>query len=232
MTHDVEREDGPHGALVLRFTAAERRNSLRLETVTALSAGLADDPHRSVVLASSTPGIFCAGADLRIGDRERAQVSDGLYALYEQIVTRPGTVVALVDGAAVGGGAQLAAAADLRLISRRARFRWVGPGHGLAVGAWILPELVGRTAALELTLTSRWVEAADAVRLGLATDIAERPDERLATVMADVGEGDPSALARVKRIALGDLLERLRLERRLNADAWDGQVPARPAPGV
>jgi enoyl-CoA hydratase/carnithine racemase len=224
MTVDVIHEDGPEGSLVLRLSAAERRNALRAETVTALSAGLADDPGRTVVLASQTPGMFCAGADLKIGDRERAQVSDRLYALYGEIVTRPGAVVALVDGAAVGGGAQLAAAADIRIISHRARFRWVGPGHGLAVGAWILPSLVGRTAALELTLTSRWVDAPTAVRLGLATEISEQPDERLAAVVADVRRGTPRALARVKRIALGDLLGRLDEERRLNAEAWDGQV--------
>jgi enoyl-CoA hydratase/carnithine racemase len=222
----VQLEEGPHGALVLSLDAPERRNSLRLETLDALSAALQADPDRTVVIGSSTPGIFCAGADLRIGDAERTQVSDRLYGLYEQIVTRPGVVIALVDGPAVGGGAQLATAADLRIVTERARFRWVGPAHGLAVGAWILPELVGRTAALELALTSRWIDAAAAVRLGLATAVSGRPDEDLESFLAALAPGDPSAVARVKRIALGGVVDRLREERRLNRAAWNGHVPA------
>lgn len=226
MSRDLVGEDGPYGARVLRLAAPERRNSLRPGTVAAIAAELSAEPHRTVVLASTTPDVFCAGADLKIGDDERARLSDQLYVLYEQIVDRPGVVVAVVDGPAVGGGAQLATAADIRLVTERARFRWVGPGHGLAVGAWILPELVGRTAALELALTSRWVDAGEAARLGLATAVTTDPDALLAVTLAALAAGTSDALARVKRIARGDLLQRLREERRSNLAAWDGHAAA------
>ncbi|GAA1138894.1 enoyl-CoA hydratase/isomerase family protein [Nocardioides aquiterrae] len=221
----VQHRDGPHGARMLLLDAPERRNALRLGMLDALSAGLSEDPDRTVVIASSTPGIFCAGADLRVPDEERASISDRLYELYELMVTRPGVVVALVDGAAVGGGAQLATAADLRIVTGRARFRWVGPGHGLAVGAWILPHLVGRTAALDLALTARWVDAPAAVRLGLAVEVSDSADAELERICAGVTSGAPSAVGRVKQVAApSGLVEVLRRERQLNAAAWDGRV--------
>ena len=55
------------------------------------------------------------------------------------MLTIPAPIVAAVDGAAVGGGAQLALACDVRLGSSRALLRFVGPGHGLAIGAWACP---------------------------------------------------------------------------------------------
>lgn len=225
MSNDIIKIDGPAGALRLHFAAGERRNSLRSETITALSHALEENPQRTVVIESATPGIFCAGADLKIDARERAQVSDQLYTLYELIVTRPGVVVAVVDGAAVGGGAQLAAAADIRIIGSSAKFRWVGPGHGLAVGPWILPELVGRATALELTLTSRWVTADEAVQFGLATAVSTNLDKQLEATLTALAGGTAEALGRTKQIATGDLLERLWNERRTNYQAWDGHAP-------
>jgi enoyl-CoA hydratase len=223
--NDIVCQDGPHGALRLKFATPERRNSLRTEAVIAISEALAAEPSRTIVLESEMPGIFCAGADLSMADEERAKLSDRLYGLYEQIVTRPGVVVAVVDGPAVGGGAQLATAADIRIITEHARFRWVGPGHGLAVGAWVLPQLVGRSAALELTLTSRWVDAQEAAKLGLATSVATDVEQQLEATLAALASGEPGALARVKRIALGTTVDRMREERRTNLAAWDGQVP-------
>jgi enoyl-CoA hydratase len=221
----LQHRDGPHGARMMLLDVPDRRNAIRLEALEALSAGLAEDPHRTVVIGSSTPGVFCAGADLRVADDERASISDRLYDLYEQMVTRPGVVIALVDGAAVGGGAQLATAADLRILTSRARFRWVGPGHGLAVGAWILPHLVGRAVALDLALTARWVDASTAVRLGLATEVSDPPDAELERICAGLAAGAHGAVARVKQIAAPDgLVESVRRERSLNAAAWDGRV--------
>ena len=88
-------------------------------------------------------------ADLSLADDERAQVSDLLYRLYQRMLLSPAPVIAAVDGPAVGGGAQLALASDLRVGGAGARLRFVGPGHGLAVGSWGLPSLVGRGRGCE-----------------------------------------------------------------------------------
>jgi enoyl-CoA hydratase/carnithine racemase len=225
MSNDVVEVQGSHGELRLQLAAAGRRNSLHTDTVAALFTALARDPNRTVVIESQTAGIFCAGADLKIDDQERAHLSDDLYALYEQIITRPGVVVSLVDGPAVGGGAQLATAADIRILGPSARFRWVGAGHGLAVGAWILTELVGRGAALELTLTSRWVDAEEAVRLGLATSIQTEVQSHSTGLLVALGSAVPEALGRIKRITSTQTLERLHEERRSNLAAWNGKAP-------
>ena len=140
----------------MRLARPERRNALDAGMTRALLDIVRADPAVPVLIESTDPAAFCAGADLTVPDRERAEVSDLLYQCYEAMVTRPGPVIAVVEGPAVGGGAQLAGAADLRIAGPRGRFRWVGPpGRDLAVGAWLLPDLIGRGAALELTLTGR-----------------------------------------------------------------------------
>lgn len=217
-----------HRARVLRLDAPQRRNALTPATVKHLLAELHEEPDEVLVLGSSTAGVFCAGADLSVEDAARASLSDELYACYELMVTRPGPVLAVVEGAAVGGGAQLSAAADLRIASPSARWRWVGPGHGLAVGGWVLPELVGRSRALELTMTGRWLDAAEAAAAGFAR-VVDDPWAEVATVLDALAPVQPAALARLKRIAThGPLLQRLRAERSENFAAWTGAVPSSP----
>lgn len=213
--------------LCLRLAAPRRRNALTLETVTHLQAVLVEHRDEVLLLGSSTPGIFCAGADLAVDDASRAELSDRLYACYEEMVARPGIVIAVLEGAAVGGGAQLSAASDLRVVSPDARWRWVGPGHGLAVGAWILPDLLGRSRALDLTLTGRWLEADEAAAAGFTTRVSADPWQAARELVAGLLRADADALARVKQVATSPgLLHRLRAERTRNRQAWSGQAPA------
>ena len=214
---------------LLSMDRAPRRNALDLETVEALLEAVTTRPEETVVLGSTTPGTFCAGADLSVPDDERAQLSDQLYECYAAMVRRPGLVIAVVDGAAVGGGAQLSAAADLRVAGPAARWRWVGPGHGLAVGAWILPDLLGRSRGLDLALTGRWLELDEARLAGFAHRVAADPWAETISLLEELGAVDPDALARVKSIATSPrLLEALATEQRRNREEWDGHAPAPP----
>ncbi|MHB1614459.1 MAG: enoyl-CoA hydratase/isomerase family protein [Actinomycetes bacterium] len=223
---DLQVDHGPYGALRIRFDAPARRNALTLETVQHLHQVLADTPEQALLLGSTTDGIFSAGADLDTDGSSRAQLSDLLYACYEQLVTRPGVVLAVVQGPAVGGGAQLSTAADIRLISQAARWRWTGPGHGLAVGAWILPDLVGRSRGLQLALTSRWLDAAEAVAIGLAARIDTAPWKQAEDLVRRLADADADALARIKRVASAPhVLARLALERSTNRELWSGSAP-------
>ncbi len=215
------------GPLRVRLDAPARRNALTLATVEQLHRLLDAEPTRTLLLGSTTPGSFSAGADLDVDDATRARLSDLLYACYEQMVTRPGIVIAVVEGAAVGGGAQLSTAADLRTASSGARWRWVGPGHGLAVGSWILPSLLGRSRALDLTLTSRWLHVDEAVAAGFISRVDDDPWSAAAEIAAGLARADVDAVARVKRVATrGPLLDRLRAEREGNRAAWSGAAPS------
>jgi enoyl-CoA hydratase/carnithine racemase len=221
----LQEEHSPAGYRRLLLDRPERRNALDVGLARALREALGRDEAVPVVLGSTDPAVFCAGADLDIPDADRATVSSVLYDCYEIMITRPGPVIAVVGGAAVGGGAQLAAAADLRIAGPAARMRWAGPpGRGLAVGAWVLTDLVGRGSAMELALTGRWVEAAEALAIGLVNRVDDDPGRIAAGIAADLAARGPQAPARVKSVAAaGGLLDRLHAERQANGSAW---VPA------
>jgi enoyl-CoA hydratase/carnithine racemase len=220
-------ETSPAGYRWLRLSRPERRNALDVSLLRAVTDALADEPGVPVLLGSTDPRVFCAGADLTITDAERAAVSDLVYDCCETIITRPGPVIAVLTGPAVGGGAQLAAASDLRIAGPGARLRWTGPpGLGLAVGAWLLPDLIGRAVAMDLVLTGRWLEAAEALALGLVNRVCDDPEPVAAGIAADLA--DPADLAGrgagggVKAVmAAGGLLDRMRAERAANRSAWD-----------
>jgi enoyl-CoA hydratase len=221
-------ETSPAGYRWLRLSRPERRNALDVSLLRAVTDSLALEPGVPVVLGSTDPRVFCAGADLTISDAERAAVSDLIYDCCEIIVTRPGPVIAVLTGPAVGGGAQLAAASDLRIAGPAARLRFTGPpGLDLAVGAWLLPDLVGRAMAMDLVLTGRWVEAAEALALGLVSRVCDDPELAAGQIAASLaGRG-----AGVKAVmAAGGLLDRLRAERAANRSAWAHAIPAPPAP--
>ncbi len=222
-------ETSPAGYRWLRLSRPERRNALDVGLLRAVTDSLAAEPEIPVLLGSADPRVFCAGADLTITDAERAAVSDLVYDCCETIVTRPGPVIAVLTGPAVGGGAQLAAASDLRIAGPAARLRWIGPpGLDLAVGAWLLPDLVGRAAAMDLVLTGRWLEAPEALALGLVNQVCGDPERVAEGIAADLaGRGAGAGIKAV--MAAGGLLDRLRAERSANRAAWARAVSARPA---
>lgn len=170
-----------------------------------------------LILRSSLPHVFCSGADLTLSDAERADVSDRLYATYQRMLGSPVIFVADVAGAAVGGGAQLCLAADVCMVTPDAWFRFAGVGHGLAVAAWGLVNAVGRHAAADMCLTMRKVDAAEAVRLGLATP---RRDE----LVAEIARTDPAARRRLKQLLTAEVREPLHRERSGNRDNWTGSI--------
>jgi enoyl-CoA hydratase len=214
------------GVLRLRLDRPERRNALDRPLIEALRAELADPDAPVVVLGSTSPEAFCAGADLRLADAERAAVSDLLYALYERITACDAIVVAAVPGAAVGGGAQLAIAADLRVAARGARIQVAGPGHGLAVAAWSLPSLVGRGRAMDLCLTMRAVGADEALAIGLVDRVADDADAASLELAAELAALEPAAAARVKRVVWDGAraLAALEAERAGNRATWSGSM--------
>jgi len=230
----VRRDRPAAGVLRLRFDRPERRNALDRSMAQALLDAFAEPEEPVVLLGSTTRDAFCAGADLRLADDERAAVSDLLYELYGRMTACEAIVVAALDGPAVGGGAQLAIAADLRVASPGARIQVAGPGHGLAVAAWALPSLVGRGRAMDLCLTMRPVGAEEAVRIGLVDRLADDAAAAGLALAAELAALDAAAAARVKRVAWASAraLDALEDERAGNRAAWSGSMtPAGAARG-
>jgi enoyl-CoA hydratase/carnithine racemase len=209
----------------VRLNRPDRHNAVDAALLAGLHAALERPGARAIVLASAAAGRFCAGVDLTIGDPERAEVSGGLYALYRRMLALDLPLVAAISGPAVGGGAQLAIACDLRIAAPAAWLRFVGPGHGLAVGAWGLPSLIGRGRAMDLCLTGRRVGAEEALAVGLVDRVDPDPDAAALQLAAELATLDPGAVSRVKAIVAratgqGDALE---LEATGNG-AWAGAV--------
>jgi enoyl-CoA hydratase len=217
-----QREDG---VVALWLDRPAARNALDQGLVEALDSAFRSTAARAFVLGSADRRWFCAGADLRLADPERAAVSNRLYELYRTMLSASAPIVAAIDGHAVGGGAQLALASDLRIGSPSARFRFPGPGHGLSVGAWALPSLVGRGRALDLCLTMRNVDADEAVRIGLLDRLEPDPRQAACAVARELAVLEPAAAARVKMVTqtASGLLAALEAERAGNA-RWSGSV--------
>lgn len=236
-SHEPLLTDQRDGITILSLNRPERRNAIDAALAGALRRALqVHAGARAIVLRSAHPGMFCAGADLGVADDERAAVSRELYALYGQMISAAAPIVAALDGPAVGGGAQLAVACDLRVAGPAGSVRFLGPGHGLAVGAWALPSLVGRGRALDLCLTGRTVGPEEACRIGLVDRLAEDASAAATELAAGLAALEPDAVARVKTVASCALSDghaaALSLEAEGNA-RWRGGTPGlrRPRTG-
>jgi enoyl-CoA hydratase/carnithine racemase len=214
------------GVVRIRLDRPARRNALDAELVEALHDAVGSLDARAAVLGSTDPSVFCAGADVDMDDAERALVSDRLYALYDRMLAAGTPLIAALGGAAVGGGAQLAVACDLRVAGPAARLRFPGPGHGLAVGAWALPSLVGRGRAIELCLSMRWVAADEAHRIGLVDRVADDAEAAALDLAEAVAALDPDAVRRVKDVvgAAGRDADALAQEAAGNRRSWSGSL--------
>lgn len=162
---------------------------------------LEQEPKILVLSGSPTAdgGVFASGADIaQLLDRRREDALAGLNSrLFERIFQLPMPVIAAIDGVALGGGAELAYAADFRIATPRARIGNPETGLGIlaaAGGCWRLADLVGEPLAKEMLLTGKVLDAAEALAVRLVTELHE-PDDLI-----------PAALALADRIAAQDPL--------------------------
>jgi enoyl-CoA hydratase/carnithine racemase len=167
------------GVRILTMNRPDKRNALNLALtqalIEALRAADADDSVRSLVLTGTGPG-FCAGADLSefkdlTPDKahlveQRAELTMTLHGLFSRL-SKP--VVTAINGAAMGGGAGLALAGDVAVMSSAARLGYPEVKRGI-VAAIVLANLVrnvGRKAAFELVATGEPLPAAQALAFGM-----------------------------------------------------------------
>jgi enoyl-CoA hydratase/carnithine racemase len=195
----------------------ESKNGLTVEVngqiIAALEAAGADDDIRVVALFGAR-GNFCSGLDLRSAPGAADDIEGNLrrwfHGLIRAVRACPKPVVAVVDGAAVGYGCDLALACDIRLCSDRARFGEVFVRRGLMPdggGTFHLARIVGLGRALELMLTGELVDAAEAHRIGLANKLVPAAELEAAArdYLARLASGAPLVHRAVKQHAYAAL---------------------------
>ncbi|GCD99062.1 enoyl-CoA hydratase/isomerase family protein [Embleya hyalina] len=161
----------------------------RPEARNAINARMIDELHDVCALLERDPrllllighgGVFAGGADIgELLHRGRDEALRGINSrLFERIHRLPMPTVAAVDGWALGGGAELAYACDIRIAGPDARFGNPEPALGIlaAAGAcWRLRELVGESLAKQVLLAGRVLDAQAALAAGLVIDVVPAP---------------------------------------------------------
>lgn len=196
----------------------------------ALLTDAADDPHLKALVLRATGNAFCAGVD--VADHSPACVGDmihGFDTLFARLRTFPAPTIALVHGAALGGGMELALGCDIVLAGSSARLGQPEIKLGVfpPIAAALLPQRIGYARAARLIFTGETLAASEAERIGLITSVV--PDDELGAqldgmlsqlrnlsaaalrlakraLLTGAEMGMPRALAPVERLYLGELM--------------------------
>ncbi|HEY8480158.1 MAG TPA: enoyl-CoA hydratase/isomerase family protein [Spirillospora sp.] len=201
----VERDDH---LLWVGLDRPEKHNALDQAMVTELEEVL-DSARRSpciLLVHSTTPGMFAAGADIaELRDRDADAALLAINAgLFDRLEAHRWPTIALVDGPALGGGCELALACDFRIASRAATFGQPELSLGIIAGAganWRLPQLVGLATARRMLFAGERLDAAQARDAGLVDEVVENREglvERGRELAATIAERSWRALELTK----------------------------------
>jgi enoyl-CoA hydratase/carnithine racemase len=221
-----------HVALVT-LTRPEKHNALDVamfEAITAAAERLGDEPGvRAVVLHGEGPS-FCSGLDVAgvmanqpgadaLMDPLRGEVPNWFQRAAHRWIEVPVPVIAAIHGHCLGGGLQIALAADVRIAAPDARLAVLEVKWGLIPDMAItrtLPRLVRIDVAKELAYTGRSVSGSEAHELGLVTHVADDPLSAARELAAEIAGRSPDAVRGMKRLFneswSGSMQETLRLE--------------------
>ncbi len=201
------------GVARITLNRPQRRNALNRraydEVEAAFRYATLDTDARCVVVTGADPA-FCSGEDVK--EMMTGEVADAPKPAKTEFTATPAAmavidcdkpVIAAVNGSAVGWGMELALYADIRIASERAVFAELFIKRGLICdvgGLWILPSLVGPAKAAELLYTGDAVDAAEAARIGLVSQVTAH-DDLLPTALGLAGRiaaNPPLALKAMK----------------------------------
>ena len=211
---DILVDERDHIATIT-FNRPERMNamggSLVEDSIAALQSLQTNNDVRAVIITGAGGRAFCAGADvqnLEHRSEEATPMARRRYVQNAQKLTlairqleKP--VIAAVNGAAAGGGCDIALACDIRIASDRARFGEVFARIGLfpgTGGTYFLPRVVGIAKALELIWTGDVIDAQEAERIGLVSQVVPHDDLMSATwtFTQRLVQGPPLAISLAK----------------------------------
>ena len=219
MSVHVSLETPESGIGVIRLDRPPM-NALNVQVQTELraaatEAGARDDIRAVIVYGGEK--VFAAGADIKEmaaeGYAEMAARAGDLSDAFDAVARIPKPVIAAITGYALGGGCELALACDIRIVAEDAKLGQpeillgIIPGAG---GTQRLPRLVGPSRAKDLIFTGRHVDAAEALRIGLADQVAADPYVTALEYARRFATGPAQALRAAKQAIDGGLSVDLR----------------------
>jgi len=166
------------GIYFLTINRPDKLNALNRQTVVeigeAVKEAIADKTVMGVIITGEGQKAFVAGADIKefmsLSGEQGKELARSGQEIFQSIEDSPKPVIAAVNGFALGGGCELSMACHLRVASENAQFGQpevnlgLIPGYG---GTQRLTKYIGRTKALELTMTAAMIKAPEALQLGL-----------------------------------------------------------------
>jgi 2-(1,2-epoxy-1,2-dihydrophenyl)acetyl-CoA isomerase len=211
----------PHAANTIDLTLARE--------LMEASLALAGNQDVRAVLLVGEGRVFCGGGDLKSFqahdgplDRHLMEVTTYLHAALSRLSRLAVPVVAAVQGSAAGAGIGLACSADIVIATESSQFVMAYKQVGLSPdgsATWLLPRIIGLRRALELMLTNRVLGAAEAMSIGLITEVV--PDgelmERAAIVAKTLAEGPTIALGNTRQLLRQSLDETLESQMELES---------------
>jgi methylglutaconyl-CoA hydratase len=220
---------------VITLARPEKRNAISVEMIDELLDALhkIDESAARVVIITGEGKAFCAGMDLdglrsiaQQSKRENFEDSRRTAAMFHKIYSYRKPVIAAVNGAAIAGGCGIATLADFTLATPEAKFGYteVKIGFMPALVSVFLRRQVGDKHARELLLSGRILDAAEALRFGLVTEIVatESLMARAMEIAAELIAASPVSLARTKLLLIraeeASMKAELEMATRENAD--------------
>jgi methylglutaconyl-CoA hydratase len=185
----------------------QRRNAMPPEMQVELIAAMEDTPPSGcrVIVFAGAGEAFCAGLDLSaLSAGEHRTDAAQIARLFRTLYELPMPTIAAVHGAAIGGGAGLATICDFTLATPAAKFGYteVRIGFVPALVSAFLALQIGDKRCRDLLLTGRIFDAAEALRLGLVTEVvaAENLSQRVQSLAETLAANSPQSLAATKRL--------------------------------
>ena len=208
----IEQELDNHGILLFTLNRPEKLNALSTELLNTLAELLQAakvNPKVKAIMITGNGKAFCAGADINRLAECTAQTGYEFACRGQEVFRLLETMgkpsLAAVNGFSFGGGCEMAISATLRIASTKAQFGQpevklgVIPGYG---GTQRLARLVGKGRALDLCLTSRFINAETALQWGLVSEVVEPESliERGKTILQGILSMAPLAIAGVMEV--------------------------------
>ncbi|CAN5751801.1 enoyl-CoA hydratase/isomerase family protein [soil metagenome] len=188
MTLDIADENRVRTLTLNRPEALNAFNEALYDATTVALRDAAEDPEVAVVLLTGTGRAFSAGTDLaemqaRITDTDFTPGEFGFLGLIDALSAFPKPLICALNGVGIGLGATILGYANLAFMSSTARLKCPFTSLGVApeaASSYLLPQLIGRQNAAWLLMSSEWVDAQEALGMGLVWKVCE-PEDLLPT---------------------------------------------------